>query len=186
MSIKLLDWQKEVVYGNQRSLAVPAGARTGKNIATAFAMRERPTLTVVPSMRHVENMQYELSHHCRGLDCKVYSVQQFLSFNNLKWFYGIRHGLEQYDQIIFNEIYNIELIPLLQLRDAFEGRIVVMGTPLAIPCPIFYPLSKMSEWVFLDKQFQIKVYGDREKVMGHFVWKMDNDATLREIDAVWA
>ena len=185
MSIKLLDWQKEVVFGNQRSLAAPAGARTGKNIATVFAMKERPTLTVVPSMRHVKNMQSELSHYGCAENGKVYSRQEF--FDSLKLSCGFLNGLNKYDQIIFNEIYNIELIPLLQLRDAFEGRIVVMGTSLAIPCPIFYPLSKMSEWVFLDKQFQIKVYGDHEEIINSLHGRCyRKDVVLREIDAVWA
>lgn len=185
MSIKLLDWQKEVVYGNQKRLAVPAGARTGKNIATVFAMKERPTLTVVPSMRHVKNMQSELSHYGCAENGKVYSRQEF--FNNLKLSYGFLNKLNRYDQIIFNELYGIELIPLLQLRNKYDGRIVVMGTPLAIPCPIYYPLSKMSEWVFLDTKFQIEVYGDHEKIINSLRGKhYNNDVVLREIDVVWA
>ncbi len=185
MSIKLLDWQKEVVFGNQRSLAAPAGARTGKNIATVFAMKERPTLTVVPSMRHVKNMQSELSHYGCAENGKVYSRQEF--FDSLKLSCGFLNGLNKYDQIIFNELYGIELIPLLQLRDMYEGKIVVMGVPMGIPCPIFYPLSKVSEWVFLDKQFQIEVYGDHEEIINSLRGRCyRKDVVLREIDAVWA
>ena len=148
MSIKLLDWQKEVVYGNQKRLAVPAGARTGKNIATVFAMKERPTMTIVPSTRHVTWMQHELSHYGCDNNSKVYSRQIF--FDRLKQSYSFRNELSQYGQIIFNELYGLELLFLLQLCDSYKERVVVIGVPMGTPCPIFYPLSKMREWKFLD------------------------------------
>lgn len=143
MSIKLLDWQKEVVYGNQRSLAVPAGARVGKNVATVFAMQEMPTLTVVPSMSQARCLQMD----CKYLGNNPGRWSDFVTiFDSL----AMRSDIEVYRQIIFNELYGVDLLTLLQLRDRYSGRIVVMGTPLGIPCPIFYPLSKMREWKFLD------------------------------------
>ncbi len=183
MSIKLLDWQKEVVYGNQKRLAVPAGARTGKNIATIFAMKEKPTLTVVPNEGQVTFMQKELSHYICRDGSKIKSNQSF--FERLKQINRIAM-LDQYYQIIFNELYGLELLSLLQLCDIYDGRIVVMGVPRGIPCPIFYPLSKMNDWVFLDNMFMIKAYGDFVKEINALKNRHNNDTVIREFEAVWA
>ena len=143
--MKLLEWQEKVVHGTEWSLAVPAGARTGKNVATVFAMKKKHTLAVVPNLTHRRCLERDIKNRAGCLNiADVITVREF--FEGKEYLKGY---VANYEQIIFNELFDIKLIDLLQFRDRFNGRIVVIGTPLGIPCPIFYPLSKMKGWAFL-------------------------------------
>lgn len=138
---KLMDWQKKVVYGAGMSLAVPAPARSGKNYAIVDLARNNPyTLIVEPTQQCVRLMSRELSH--AGVGASVVT-SGFLSESSN---YTYR---ENANVVVFNELQKLSLLDLLQFRDRYHGRIIVMGTPRGIPCPIFYPLSKMPEWKFV-------------------------------------
>ena len=172
--IKLLPWQEKIVYGSQRSLAVPAGARTGKNIATVHAMQNRATLAVVPSESQLVHLQREAMFY----GCKKESV--VWTGDVFKQLFCENYTLAHFEQVIFNELGKADLLSILRLRDRFQGRVVVMGMPRDLPCPIFYPLSKMPEWEFLE----VKLYDmSLTKMRGEMREKYPRK--VNEIDGVW-
>lgn len=150
--VKLLSWQERIVNGMECSLAVPAGARTGKTRATVFAMKKRPTLTVVPTESMLRQVQREAMYFGVHPDSQVWTWEEFV-FQIFKR--DIPKSVPFFAQVIFDEVRNVDLMMLLRFRDRFRGRIVVIGTPLSLPCPIFYPLSKMPEWEFCQVTHQI-------------------------------
>lgn len=136
-NFKLLPWQTKVAYGKQKSLAVPAPVRSGKDLAVVEAARHIPgTVIITPTISDARQMKRELSQ--RGVRVKgVFALDDVTRYD------------KNTDQFIFNEIRGLSLVELLQLRDIYWGRIVVIGTPRDIPDPIFYPLSKIPEWEFI-------------------------------------
>lgn len=176
---KLLPWQEKVVCGSQRSLAVPAGARTGKNIATVHAMQNRITLAVVPSETQVIHLQREAMHYGCHKESAVWTWGIFCMY-----LFGGDLALNKYEQVIINEIHGTDLISILRLRDYFKGRLVVMGVPTGLPCPIFYPLSKMTEWEFLEVNLYETPFSEKHKELRRKLLG-EHPGLIKEIDGTW-
>ena len=176
--VKLLPWQERIVNGMERSLAVPAGARTGKTRATVFAMKKRPTLTVVPTESMLRLVQREAMYFGVHPDSEVWAWEEFVfQFFERK----IPKKFPRFAQVIFDEVHRADLMTILRFRDRFGGRIVVTGTPMDLPCPIFFPLSKMPEWEFCQVTHQIAYPRPGvEKWLHDAKWTREIDGEFKE------
>lgn len=137
-NIKLTPWQESLVFGIEKSLAIPTPARAGKNIAIVQAAKYRPTLVIEPTTP----MKYQLlseAHHYQVPRIKISTLKGLAP----RHFQGI-------EQIIINEASYLELVDILKIRDRFHGRVVIIGTPRDLPDKVFYPISKISEWDMLS------------------------------------
>lgn len=145
-----IPWQEDVAkYSGIRSLAIPAPCRSGKNYAVILAASTLKTIIIEPTEPLVLQTMRELRHF--EITAKVLTAESF---------YYETDVTTDVKQIIFNEplIHKVKLTDILAVRDKFDKKIIVVGTPQGLPCPIFYPLSKIPEWTIFDI---FKEYGHR-------------------------
>jgi hypothetical protein len=151
MSIELMEWQRRVVYGNEQSLLVSAGFRSGKDVAVAHAMKERRTLVLCDSYNLVSALYYGANHYgTKGFYADIIDRNFYKNYKRMFGFFS------QFEQIIFHEpCYRAELkaeekVELIrETRKTFNGRIVVIGTPREKPDSVFAPLAMDAECPFL-------------------------------------
>lgn len=167
MTIELMDWQKEVAYGNQLSFLVPAGVRSGKNIAIVHALKERRTLVLETSYSTARQLSIEANHYgASGFYVDVMDEGFFKGYSKM---FG---NFAQFEQIIFNEpavprnkIKSEKVVDVIQeTRKHFHGRIVVIGTPYENPDPVFVSLAYEANFPYVWEWIKADTYlTDEEK-----------------------
>jgi hypothetical protein len=169
MGIELMDWQKRVVYGEEKSLAVPAGARSGKNLAVVYAMKERRTLVLEANRKSKRIISRDAIN--KGIEYpEIDFYSAGLMVEDL--------SLSLYEQVIVQEMslktkdmsFSEKLYLLLELRKHFTGRIVVIGTPYGLPDPIFEPLINSHKWPYVQAS-TILTNNERTKLKGSLTSK---------------